>query len=202
MAGHKLPLIPASIISWADFKEANPNSLVLSRDTGFSRSYGSNPYVGYDRVDRPPFLLDADQDDRLLPKERVAAIDIGDVSATFSFPVLETERAVNYPINETDVVVFFKPGTVSALNKTLIVDSKDIGATGVFDAYLDGETLTFSLVDGNFVDDQTGTTWDILGEALEGEMAGKSLSPIVHGNHFWFAWGAFNPDTLIYRGAS
>ena len=202
MAGHKLPLIPASIISWADFKEANPNSLVLSRDTGFSRSYGSNPYVGYDRVDRPPFLLDGDQDDRLLPKERVAAIDIGDVSATFSFPVLETERAVNYPINETDVVPFFKPGTVSALNKALIVDSKDVGATGVFDAYLDGETLTFRLKDGNFVDDQTGTTWNILGEALEGEMAGKSLTPIVHGNHFWFAWGAFNPDTLIYRGAS
>ncbi len=202
MAGHKLPLIPASIISWADFKEANPNSLVLSRDTGFSRSYGSNPYVGYDRVDRPPFLFDGDQGARLLPKERVAAIDNGDVSATFPFPVLETERAVNYPINETDVVPFFKPGTVSALNKALIVDSKDVGATGVFDAYLDGETLTFRLKDGNFVDDQTGTTWNILGEALEGEMAGKSLTPIVHGNHFWFAWGAFNPDTLIYRGAS
>ncbi len=81
MAGHKLPLIPASIISWADFKEANPNSLVLSRDTGFSRSYGSNPYVGYDRVDRPPFLFYGDQGARLLPKERVAAIDNGDVSA-------------------------------------------------------------------------------------------------------------------------
>ena len=116
--------------------------------------------------------------------------------------MLETERAVNYPINETDVVPFFKPGTVSALNKALIVDSKDVGATGVFDAYLDGETLTFRLKDGNFVDDQTGTTWNILGEALEGEMAGKSLTPIVHGNHFWFAWGAFNPNTLIYRGAS
>ena len=51
LAGHKLPLIPAAIISWADFKEANPNSLVLCCDTGFSRSYGSNPYVGYDRVD-------------------------------------------------------------------------------------------------------------------------------------------------------
>ena len=88
------------------------------------------------------------------------------------------------------------------MDMTLIVDSKDIGATGVFDAYLDGETLTFSLKDGNFVDDQTGTTWNILGEALEGEMAGKSLTPIVHGNHFWFSWGAFNPDTLIYRGAS
>ena len=82
------------------------------------------------------------------------AIDIGDVSAAFSFLMLETERVVNYPINRTDVVVFFKPGTVSALNKTLIVDLKDIDATGVFDPYLDGETLTFSLKDKNFVDDQ------------------------------------------------
>jgi len=176
--------------------------LVLPRDTGFSRSYGRNPYVGYDRIDRPLFLFDGDQDDRLLSKDIVAAIDIGDVSAALPFPVLETERVVNYPINETDLVVFFKPGTVSALDKTLIVDSKDIGATGVFDAYLDGETLTFSLKDGDFVDDQTGATWNILGEGLEGEMAGKSLTPIVHGDHFWFAWGAFNPETLIYRGVS
>ena len=106
--------------------------------------------------------------DRLLSKESVATIDIGDVSAAFPLPVLETELVVNYPINEPDVAVFFKPGTVSALDKTLIVDSKDIGATGVLDAYLDGEALTFNLKNKNFVDDQTGTTWNILGEALEG----------------------------------
>ena len=58
--GHKLPFIPASIISWADFKEANPGSLVLSRSTGFDRPYGGNPYSGYDRVDRPPFLFEGD----------------------------------------------------------------------------------------------------------------------------------------------
>jgi hypothetical protein len=195
-----LPFIPASIISWADFKEANPDSLVLSRDTGFDRPYGSNPYAGYDRVDRPPFLFEGDIDGRLLPKERVDAINIGDVSAAFPFPLLETERVVNYPVNGTDVVVFFKPGTVSALDRALIIDSDDVGSTGVFDANLDGQKLTFSLKNDRFVDDQTGTSWNILGEALEGEMAGKSLTPIVHGNHFWFAWGAFNPDTLIYKG--
>ncbi len=200
LAGHKLKFVPASIISWADFKAANPNSLVLSRETGFSRPYGSNPYAGYDRVDRPPFLFEGEEDDRLLPKERVAAVQIGDVSAAFPFPVLETERVVNYPINGTDVVVFFKPGTVSALDRALIIDSKDVGATGVFDAGLDGRTLTFKLQNGEFVDDQTGSVWNILGEAVEGEMKGKSLTPIVHGNHFWFAWGAFNPDTLIYKG--
>ena len=199
-ATHRLPFIPAQIISWADFKEANPGSLVLSRDTGFSRSYGSNPYSGYDRVDRPPFLFDGDLDERLLPKERVAAFDIGDVSAAFPFRVLEVERVVNYPVNGTDVVIFHRLGTVSALDRTLIVDSNDVGATGVFDAQLDGKKLTFSVKDDRFVDDQTGTFWNILGEAVEGEMKGQSLTPIAHGNHFWFAWGAFNPDTLTYKG--
>jgi hypothetical protein len=200
LAGYQLPFIPASIISWADFKAAHPEGLVLSRNTGFNRPYGSNPYSGYDRVDRPPFLFDGELDDRLLPKERVAAIEIGDVSAAFPFPLLETERVVNYPVNGTDVVVFFKPGTVSALDRALIIDSNDIGSTGVFDANLEGQRLTFSLRDGDFVDDQTGTIWSILGEGLEGDMAGKSLTPIVHGNHFWFAWGAFKPDTKIYKG--
>ena len=200
LAGHKLKFIPASIISWSDFKAANPDSLVLSRQTGFSRPYGNNPYSGYDRVDRPPFLFDGEDDDRLLPKERVAAVQIGDVSVAFPFPVLETEQVVNYPVNGTDVVVFFKPGTVSALDRALIIDSRDVGSTGVFDALLDGQILTFRSDDGRFVDDQTGSVWNILGEAVEGELAGKSLTPIVHGNHFWFAWGAFNPDTLIYKG--
>jgi len=27
------------------------------------------------------------------------------------------------------------------------------------------------------------------------------LTKIVHADHFWFAWAAFKPDTLIYQGA-
>ena len=42
----------------------------------------------------------------------------------------------------------------------------------MFDANVDGQKLTFSLKNHRFVDDQTGTFWNFLGEALEGEMAG------------------------------
>ena len=38
LTGKKLTFIPASIISWEDFKVANPEGAVLSKDTGFSRS--------------------------------------------------------------------------------------------------------------------------------------------------------------------
>ena len=201
LTGKKLTFLPASIISWADFKAGNPKGQVLSRDTGFNRPYGQNPYVGYDRADSPPLLFDGELDGRLQPKERVAAVAIGDAAAAFPFSVLEEERVVQYTVGGQDLVVFFKPGTRSALDGLLIGDSNEVGATGVFDVNLEGQTLTFRADGDSFVDNETGSVWTILGEATEGPLAGKKLTPIVHANHFWFSWGAFKPDTRIYQGA-
>jgi len=58
MAGQMLTWLPASIISFADFRQAYPAGQVLSRDTGYPRSYGNNPYVGYDNIDQSPFLFE------------------------------------------------------------------------------------------------------------------------------------------------
>ena len=200
LTGKKLTLIPASIISWEDFKAANPEGTVLSRNTGFSRDYGHNPYSGYGRADIPPFLFAGDLDGRLLPKERVVAVTIDDGDAAFPFSVLENERVVNYTVSKQEIVVFFKPGTLSALDRSSIRDSRDVGATGVFDAHLDGRKLTFRADGDNFVDNETGSVWNILGQATHGPLAGSKLTPVVHANHFWFAWGAFKPDTKIYQG--
>jgi len=200
LTGKKLIFIPASIIAWEDFKAANPEGTVLSRDTGFSRPYGRNPYVGYDEADNPPFLFDGELDGRLLPKERVAAVTIGEVDVAFPFSILEEERVVNYTVGGQDLVVFFKSGTLSALDRSSIEDSRDVGATGVFDVHLDGKRLTFRADGNNFVDNETESVWNILGEATEGQLAGERLVPIVHANHFWFSWGAFKPDTKIYQG--
>jgi hypothetical protein len=49
-AGGQLEFYPASMISWADFKDLHPNGMVLSRDTGHPRNYGRNPYFGYDDI--------------------------------------------------------------------------------------------------------------------------------------------------------
>ena len=136
LTGKKLTFLPASIISWVDFKSANPEGQVLSRDTGFNRPYGQNPYVGYDRADNPPFLFRGDLDGRLQPKERVAAVTIGDEDAAFPFATLEEERVVHYNVGGQDLVVFFKSGTRSALDDLLIGDSDEVGATGVFDVDL------------------------------------------------------------------
>ena len=167
---------------------------------GHARPYGENPYVGYDRVDQPPFLFFDESDGRLLPKERVATVTVGEVAAAFPYSVLEREGVVNYAVNGMDLAVFFKLGTASVLDGRQISSSKDIGATGIFESVVEGQTLTFKADGGKIVDDQTGSVWNILGHAVEGPLANAKLNPIAHGDHFWFSWAAFMPDTLIYKG--
>src|SRR5712691_4514844 len=53
-AGTNLQQLPARIVSFADFARAHPRGRVLSRETGFDRPYGDNPYPGYDDVSSPP----------------------------------------------------------------------------------------------------------------------------------------------------
>ncbi|MEE8265271.1 MAG: DUF3179 domain-containing protein [Acidiferrobacterales bacterium] len=202
LAGKKLRILPSSIIAWSDFKAAHPQGKVLSKKTGYLRRYGDNPYVGYDRADTPPFLFDGKLDDRLQPKERVLAVTIGEVSAAFPFGVLRSERVVSYTLNGQEMVILFKPGARSALGAQSIADAADVGATGVFDPNLDGEKLRFRVEGEHFVDRETGSVWNILGEAIDGPLAGKKLTPIVHANHFWFTWAAFKPDTTIYGSES
>ena len=89
----------------------------------------------------------------------------------------------------------------SALDSREIAEGYDVGATGVFSNEADGAQLTFRPGDdGLFVDDQTGSTWNVLGQATSGELEGTQLEPLPHVDTFWFAWSTFQPDTEIVAG--
>lgn len=200
-AGGQLEHLPSLLVSFADFRAAYPDGRALSRDTGFARQYGRNPYVGYDTTKGNPFLFGGALDDRLMPVERVIAVSVNGVDAAFPLGVLQEERVINYTVGGRDIVALFKFGAASALDAASIAGSRDVGSAAVFDANLNGRKLTFGVEGNRIVDAETGSVWSILGGALEGELAGESLTPLVHGNHFWFAWAAFKPDTLLYEGA-
>ena len=199
LTGAQLDILPATLTAWKDFRVTYPDALVLSRDTGHRRSYGANPYAGYDEVGRSPFLFFGQEDDRLLPMERVAAVTVGDESAAFPFDFLESERVVHHSLGGEDLVVFFKPGARSALDQRSIADSREVGSTGIYHRELDGRALTFDSEGDGFVDRETSTKWNIFGQGVSGALAGQRLTPIEHANHFWFAWAAFRPDTTVVR---
>ena len=204
LAGERLTFLPSQLVAWETYAEAYPGTEVLSRDTGFRIRYGTNPYAGYDRVDQRGFLFFGEADERLQPKERVAAVSIGDAGVAFPFRVLAEERAVNYHIAGPDIAVFYEPGTLSALDASVIAEARAVGATGVFDPVVDGTKLTFAFAgdSGSIVAEETGSTWSILGEAVGGPLTGTALGRLVHQDHFSLACAAFHPDTIVYRGVT
>ncbi|HEV8280263.1 MAG TPA: DUF3179 domain-containing protein [Candidatus Limnocylindrales bacterium] len=201
LIGAKLTFLPAQIVSLADFERAHPAGDVLSRDTGFSRDYGRNPYVGYDTVDQNPFLFDGVLDGRLPPKERVVTIGDGDEAMAFPYSELRKVGVALARAGGNEIVVFWTPGTASALEDPNIDESKDIGASGAFRPAVDGRRLTFARNGGEDApirDRETGSTWSVTGIATDGELTGSRLEPVVHGDYFWFAWAAFSRQTTIW----
>ena len=202
LTGTKLTFIPAPLVSWSAFRDSFPDGKVLSRDTGFARNYDLPPYSGYDELGNIPFLFSGDIDDRLQAVERVVTLNVGDVAVAYPFEALEDQPVINDTINGQDVVIFFAGGTLSAFAGRSYSDNRAVGSTGVYEPVVDGQKLTFKVEADVIVDEETGSKWNILGIAVEGPLEGSRLAPVVHANHFWFAWAAFNPETEIRTGAA
>jgi len=198
MVGETLKRIPAQIISFEQFKTIYKTGLVLSRDTGFRRKYGRNPYVGYDDIENKPHLYRGKEDPRLKPMEKLITVNINNISKAYPYSITRNKRVINDEVGGEKLVIFHDRGAASALDKADIALSREDGSTGVFRRKLAGQLLTFSEKDETFVDDQTSSIWDINGRAIQGELKGKKLSPVVHGDYFAFAWLVFKPETKIY----
>ena len=203
-AGSSLTFIGSPVVSWSEFKAQYPLGEVLSRDTGhpgYADRYGRNPYVGYDAAGSSPWgLFSGKNDDRLPAKERVVAVELDDEIRAYPFSSLSEKRVVRDKIGGRRIVVFWAPGTASALDSATIATSRDVGATGVFDRELDGKRLDFEPHgERQFRDIETGSIWNVLGFATAGPLVGRRLNPINHGNHFWFAWAAFKPETKVVK---
>jgi hypothetical protein len=198
LTGLKLALYPAQILGWSAFKETYPACDVLSRETGFERDYGTNPYVGYDDINSSPFLFDRRADDRFPPMERAVGVERDGEAVAYPFSALESIGVINDEIAGLPIAIFLVPGARSAVDAAAISASRDVGQAGVFDRRLGNQTLTFRRDQDDFVDEASGSRWDITGRAVEGSLAGAQLMPIPHVVVFWFAWAAGYPKTRVW----
>lgn len=186
----KRPVIQTTYATWL---QMYPDSEILSRDTGIDRDYGRYPYNDYRSNSELLFQVQP-LDTRLHEKRFVLGVNIGDDS-------------IAYPINlfTSDVQVFNEVfNTVSFV----VAGSSTRSLAVAFSSSLsDGTVLEFSAspdpLPALLVDDE-GTTWDVFGEAIAGPRQGEQLGfPGTNGrvqNAYWFAWAAFNIDTLIWEG--
>jgi hypothetical protein len=142
LAGRKLKPLPARIVSWREFRRLHPSALVLNRDTGFVRDYGTNPYAGYDDIASSPIFATRNEDDkRLPPKERVVYVEVGNEAFAVPYSALAEEGAIELETDAGDLVVRWRRGVASALDTSAIAEGRDVGSAFVL---LDGEAVPFS----------------------------------------------------------
>lgn len=200
LTGTQLEYLAATIIPWDEFKSNYPQGQVLSRDTGFNRAYGQNPYAGYDDVNQPPFLYRGPETPGSLPPvARVLTLELNGETVAYPYDVLEKLGLVQDTLGGVDIVVFWTSGTASALDASSVASGRDVGAAAAFLSTLGEQPLEFVWEEPRILDQDTRSEWDILGKAISGDLAGKQLTPIVSVNHFWFSWAVFKPDTRVFQ---
>ncbi len=200
-AGTQLEFLPTALISWGDFKANNPEGDVLSKDSG-PFDYGTNGYFGYTSRSAPfGRFFTGEIDERYEALSRVVGVRVDGETKAYPFAVIEEERAVNDEVNGVPVAVWWGAAeTADPLDARTNAGGQAIGTGIAFDRRVDGQELTFSAQGDSdtFVDAETGTTWNLLGVAVDGELAGTQLESVIHMNEFWFAWAAFNEGAPVY----
>jgi len=185
--GTNLDMIPIIEMTWAGWRTLHPDTRVISGSTGFGRDYTSYPYGSYDNLDNPSLLFPGNVDNRRPPKERVLGIPLGSGGVAFPFGVLD----------ELGTVAAVSTGLLG--NPVVVLWDGDRQAAMAYRSSLNGEELTFSVIQNQVVDDQTGSIWRVDGLAVDGTLAGQQLEAVSEAFvAFWFAWPNLYPEIEIW----
>ena len=180
MTGQTLKRIPFDVARWSDWKSLYPDTLVLTTDTGFFRTYGVDPYGDYYIDSRVIFPVE-NKDERLFLKEKILGFD-NDIYKAYKLSDVEKNKIINDDVgNKKIVLISLYPEMVRAFNRII-----------------DEQILEFEYSHGQIIDTQTKSKWNFDGESIEGQLKGKKLQREVFNPGFWFEWVAFHPDTLLY----
>ncbi|MGH7600348.1 MAG: DUF3179 domain-containing protein [bacterium] len=185
----RLELLPVIGTTWEKWKQLFPSTTVISQNTGFSRNYTAYPYGDYREEQTLPLfpLRTRSLDARFPPKHVVLGLIEGSVQKAYPFSRLAGKSVVNDNVNSREVVI------ISDLAAKLVIP---------YDRKANGRVLSFKISSENpfqMTDNETGSVWNIKGEALSGPLAGAKLSPIPAYNAFWFAWAVFWPSTQVFE---
>lgn len=102
VAGAQLELLPTTLTTWENWKENHPQTLLLSKETGFKRNYELDTYEYYASTDRLMFPINHN-DNRLKLKERILGIEVGGVFKAYPYTTLASTNDDNDFVTE-DIV--------------------------------------------------------------------------------------------------
>ena len=98
MTGEQLRLIPVSMTKWGRWRQAHPDTLVLSTDTGFEEDYSTDRFAEY-RDSTRLFMPVSNSDDRMHPKTVVYGFELEGGSIAFDAALLEENMSYSHDLD-------------------------------------------------------------------------------------------------------
>ena len=206
-----LELLPAVETTWSLWKRLYPDTTVPQTGTGLERysqriqdNYGDRidlyrasengyPYGAYRTDERLYFPVIAEPDlTRFHAKEVVLGICHDGQSKAYPFSSMAVSRVINDRVGNLDIVVLYDPESQTAIPYDRLVDNRRHTFHLVTDPQTD-QVLAFA-------DVETGSHWNLLGEAVTGPLTGKRLRQVPAYSSMWFAWNTFWPASEIWDG--
>ncbi|MFQ5677794.1 MAG: DUF3179 domain-containing (seleno)protein, partial [bacterium] len=181
-------------------KKLYPNTVILSTSTGFNRPYDrpGTAYPDYDLLDSRPFYQINALDERLPTKQRVHGVLLGQAPDAYKTKVYQIKtnqgpRLINDIFANQDILV------IDAGRENFVVSYSRVVDNIALFFEIENKDATFPFT---FKDKETNSTWNVLGEAINGPLAGTKLERPLSFNAYWFAWAAFYSNTEIYDPSS
>ena len=186
LTGQRMEVLPTRFMRWEEWREAYPDSKVLSRDTGFPRPYERDPFTAlpqYLNGGNFPFPVgEAARNPALPAGEKVIGLVMNDEAIAYPITAL-TGSVVNDEVGGTPVAV--------------VIDEAETGV--IFNRQVSDQALTLDWDGDKLVDAETGSHWNISGEAISGPLEGEQLEILAARFSFWFAFVAAFPEAIAYQ---
>ena len=203
--GQSLELLPVVETTWGLWRKMHPETTIAQAATGLDRypsyirnlypleTYRRYPYGDY-RSDHSMIIFaptTSPPSDELAAKEMVLGLRFSGESKAYPFGGMPDGAAINDRVGDEAVLVVYDQET-----RTAIPYSRIIGEQGLsFRALDQAGDLPLGLVD-----QETGSEWNMLGQALSGPLKGAQLEQLPAYNSMWFGWSAYWPETKLWNG--
>ena len=183
--------LPSVETTWGMWKKMYPNTSIVGFSTGYSRNYNVYPYGNYITNHNNMLFSIQPDDNRLQKKDMVYGIISNNDSKVYPFKFMNDNSVINDEIGSEKIVVLYNEDSQMAL---------------AYNRNIDSQILSFQIADipgadglpFEFIDEQTGSKWNIMGEAISGSLEGTRLQQIESGyTGFWFSFGSFFPNVEI-----
>ncbi|HJP31651.1 MAG: DUF3179 domain-containing (seleno)protein [Candidatus Latescibacteria bacterium] len=204
--GERLELMPAIETTFKMWKMMYPEAQVAQFGTGLERysksqsdnyqnpdRFGVYPYSDY-RTNDGYFIapLSTGRPDltTYFAKEVVTGICVGEALRAYPFADMAPQAVVNDTLGGQELLVVF-----DLASRTSIPYDRNVG----------GQLLTFYQVEAEghlpveFMDVETRSRWDILGNAISGPLVGQKLTQLPAHNSMWFAWSTYWQKTTVWE---